>query len=112
MSAGELFGGDRRECRGSSEVPALGEPDAPARESTCFFGGLDTFGDEARAEVRRERDQRNEEASAGRVGSDSMDQCAIDLDDIRGQVNDVAQARVAGTCVIDREPQAGRSQIA
>jgi hypothetical protein len=87
--------------RGSS--PPLG--DAERAEDGQLLNSI-PFGHDAGAEMIGERDQSGGECLPGAIGLDAGDQCPVELDHVRHQVQDVAQAREPSTGVVDGQADA------
>src|SRR5690606_10195515 len=57
-----------------------------------------------------EVDQCPTEGGAGRAGGDALGERDVELDDVRGELDDVLQAREPGAGVVDRDQGAGPTQ--
>ena len=93
------------------KVPPLSELDAEGLEHLLLGSGLDPLGDEARADVAPEGEERDHERATCAVRVHRMDQRPVDLDELRAQFGDHAHARVPGPGVIDGDAVPVRAQI-
>ena len=73
---------------------------------------LDAFGDDAQAQRMRELDDRIDDRTRIDAVLDVHHEAAIDLQLLGGQLAQVAQARVAGAEVVDRQVDARRAEAA
>jgi hypothetical protein len=84
-----------------TEVVSLGITHAEATENLELVLGFHPLGDDFRASVGRERDERGSESASHRIHVDAADEVAVELDEVRSQLQDVGKARKAGAGVID-----------
>ena len=73
--------------------------------------GLDSFGDDARVDVRAERQHRYHERASRVAGMHAVNEVAIDLDEVRPNLSDHEHARVPRARVVDRDPETARAQV-
>ena len=101
----------RRRLRvGPAEEVALSELDVERGEHREVRPAFDAFGEEVGADPPPERDERLDQRLLGVVVADAVDDLAVDLDDRRAEGGDQREAGVAGTGVVDREPEAELAQ--
>src|SRR4051794_920120 len=74
------------------DVVALAPRHAELVERPVFVGRLDTFGDEGRADLVAERDERGTQRALDGVSVDIARERDVELDDVGTQREDVAEA--------------------
>ena len=75
-----------------------------------LFVVLDTLGDDLHAHGMRHRHQRLDDFLVAFVAADIADEAAIDLEAVDRQRLEVAQRRITGTEIVDRDVQTARMQ--
>ena len=85
------------------EEEALHEMHAQSLHRLVLLGALDPLGDDFRALVVREADHRLHQILLDEVRVDAVDQRDVELDEIRLEVRDGAQAGVPAARVVDGE---------
>ena len=103
-------GGELAGRHGTGEAVALAELDAEFAEHVELVVGLDALGDDTRAGLAGEGDDGGDEAATDRVAVDAADDADVELDELGGELEDVDEARVAGTGVVDGEACPGGAQ--
>ena len=94
-----------------AQVEALSKSHVQTTECLCFLSPLDAFGDDRGPGFLAESDQGRRECSASRVHVDIVDQRHVELDDVGIHPQNVAQAGVARTSIIDGQANATLSQV-
>ncbi len=89
-------------ARPGQEVP-LYEVDAHRAESLELLNGLDALGEGGDAALPGETDQSAQDGQLVGVAVRVVDQAAVDLDEVRVELQHVRHARVPGTDVVDGE---------
>src|SRR5581483_11274328 len=74
--------------------------------------GFDALGEHRHAELVPERDDRAADACGTRVGADVLDEAAVDLELVERKLAQIAQARIAGAEIVERELDAEFLQFA
>ena len=90
--------------QGSREVVALRELASDTAERVALELGLDPFGDDDKVERGGQRDDRGCEGPVGGARVDRGDEAPVDLEDVDGELMEIAERRVAGAEVIDGDP--------
>ena len=105
---------ERAQLRGLErlgEQEPLDVADTEARERGELLRGLDAFGDDVELErPSHARDRLDEHAGAAVVGAQRLDEAAVDLQRVEREVLEVAERRVAGAEVVDRDVHADRAE--
>ena len=96
--------------QGGGEVVALPEGTAERAELGGLRGGFDPFGDHFQPPRLCEQNDRAHDRGAFGVVADARDEAAVYLERIHGEVQQVAQARVAHAEIIEGEAHAKRFQ--
>ena len=91
---------------GPGEEVALAVAHAELRERLDLGGALDALRHDRRVDLLGERDQAGCQRLPRAVGLDAVDQRAVELDELRLEPQDVAQAREARAGVVDRDAHA------
>src|SRR5581483_2438368 len=104
-----MLEGVRRE-RLAVEI-ALVFPAAERAQEVELLGPLDAFGDEAQAQAVRERRDGAHDGGVVRVPGKVADEGLVDLELLQAKALEVAQARIAGAEVVDRDLDAGGAQL-
>ena len=87
----------------AGEVEALRPRHAEALETRQLLAGLDTFGRDLEVEGARHRDDGRNQRRVVRIGSEPVDEDAVDLDAVDREQLEIAERRVAGAEVVDRQ---------
>jgi hypothetical protein len=95
-----------RRCRRGS----LRELNADVAERSELGRGLDSLGDHARADLRRERRDGRDDRVTYLVRVDVPDQRDVELHEVRREQDDVPQAREPRAGVVDRETESAATQ--
>ncbi len=66
--------------------------------------GFDALGDEVGPDLLGEDEQSGGQGAPRWIGVDAAHRIEVQFHDVRAQVEDVAQAREAGSGVVDRDP--------
>jgi hypothetical protein len=103
--------GDGFEWRGA-EVISLGVAYTESAQSVEFVVSFDAFGDDLCAGLGREADQRCREGATDWVHIDAADQVAVELDEVRGEFEDVSKTGIARAGVVNRDPCSGSTEHA
>ena len=77
--------------------------DAELAEHLELGGLLDPLGDDLAIDAGREMPQAGDHRLAGGIAIDVMDEADVELQELRPELHDVAQAREPRSGVIDRE---------
>ena len=91
-----------------SQQVALSERDTGPPQRLELIHPLDALGDHARSDLAAERDQRPNQRGPIVIAIDAGDHLIIQLQEIRRELDHVAQTGVAGAGVIDRKARPGR----
>ena len=81
-------------------------------EPLVLCGPFDPLGDAAEVEHAGQADDRGRESALPIVAVNAVDEPLVDLEDVDRQLEDVAQRRVPGAEVVDRDPDAELAQRA
>ena len=92
--------------RGPPEEEALSVAHAEVGERLDLPRALDALGDDRGVDLLGERDQACRQRLAGAVGLDAVDQRPVELDELRLEPEDVAQAGEPGARIVDRDARA------
>src|SRR5436305_4029194 len=90
----------------SREVEALAEPALEPAQQVRLLGALDAFGDDVEAERRGEPQDRVDERRISRPGADPVDERLRDLQLVEREIAQVAEGRVAGAEIVERQADA------
>ena len=82
---------------------SLSPRDAEGTEHRELLGGLDALGQQDCADRVGEPHQRGRQRVARRVGVDAVRELEVELEDVGAEMEDVLEARVAGTGIVDRD---------
>ena len=88
---------------GAAEQPALREVDLALAQHLELLAALDALGDDDGADLAGEGPQRAQQRLAVGVLVDVGDEAAGELEEVRAQLDDVLERRVAGAGVVDRD---------
>ena len=86
--------------------------DAELADGRQLGVGLQALGDDLRAGLVGEVDERGGQRPADGVGVDAAGEVAVELDDLGRQLEDVGERGEAGAGVVDRQARAGAAQAA
>ena len=89
---------------------SLGLVAALRLQEFALLGRLDPFGEHPQAEPVRERDDRLRDGGVAAALRHRGDERAVDLETVDRQSGEIAQARIAGAEVVDRDQHAERDQ--
>ena len=110
VTVGRRLVDDLGQRTGTPDVEPEAVGHAHALEGVELFRGLDRVGDDPRAEVRRERGDRQRERTARAVGVDVARQPAGEADEVRGEIEHAVERAEARARLVDREPDADVAQ--
>ena len=99
----------RRPVARPTQQEALAVRHRERLEGIELLARLDPLGDEPQLALDREVAHAGDQRLAGGLGVDAADQVEVDLHEVRGELQDVAEAGVAGAGIVDREAD-GRSE--
>ena len=105
-------GARRRKMRRTVQEESLHQMHAELLHRLEFLGALDALGDHLRAVVVREPHHRLDEILLDEIRVDRVDQRDVELDEVRLEVGDRAEAGVAAARVVDREAEAALAEDA
>src|SRR5262249_31541346 len=91
---------------GHAEVEALAVRDAEAPAFLEVLGRLDAFRDALGVDAAREVDEHLDDVALDRVGVEARHERVGDLQEVRAQLGDGLERRVAGSGIVDRDPEA------
>ena len=104
--------GGAGERSGVAEVKALSVVDAEVGEQADGFFVADELGDRALAHAGGDVDCGFDQQSVGFAGAAALDELAVDLEEVEGEVFEVVEGAVAGAEVVQREPAAQLGEVA
>ena len=110
-SGGAALHDDLPDRRRPGEQVALGQLDAERGEDPLLLDRLDALGDEVAVREAGVMDHAGDERLPGGVAVDPADDPAVQLHDVRPELDEVAQARESRAGVVDGERHAGTQRL-
>ena len=97
-------GGNVRDWAGPGEEVTLTEATASDPQVGELTRGFDAFADRVEMQSLSESDDRAQEGGIGRVVLERMQELLVDLDQVHRELAQVAQRGVAGSKIVDGDP--------
>ena len=95
---------------GAGEEIALADREANVLQHSQLIDRFDAFGNDLRVGFAGDRGQRANELLFERIAVQAFDEVAVDLDEVRSELDPALQARKAFAQIVDRELETGRAK--